>query len=78
MKWLKSTPKKPLIVPMRDHATNQLIFRIAPLKAGEYWIHPGIAKHSFLETAKKKTEEEAKKLFIEYLGDLLKKGDPTR
>jgi len=78
MRWLKSENKKPLIVPMREHGTNKLIFRMAPLKVGEYWIHPGVAKHTFLEKAKEKTLEEVKRLIIEGLGDLLQKGDPTK
>ena len=45
-----SKHRLPLIVPIETTGGN-VEFRSAPLKVGDAWIHPGIAKFTFFETA---------------------------
>ena len=46
------TDRLPLIVPIK---TNGMVeFRMAPLKLSDAWVHPGIAKFTFFETAIRK------------------------
>lgn len=42
----------PLIVPLE--VGGSVIFRVAPLKMADAWIHPGIAKFNFFERAIRK------------------------
>jgi hypothetical protein len=42
----------PLIVPIKTNGTVE--FRMAPLKMSDAWVHPGIAKFTFFETAIRK------------------------
>jgi hypothetical protein len=45
--------RKPLIVPIKTKA-GEVIFRMAPLKLKDAWVHPGIARFTFLENAIRK------------------------
>lgn len=40
----------PLVVPIKG-GDGTIEFRMAPLKIGDAWVHPGIAKFTFFETA---------------------------
>lgn len=46
------TNRGPLIVPIKVNGTVE--FRMAPLKLSNAWVHPGIAKFTFFETAIRK------------------------
>ena len=45
--------RMPLIVPIKTKS-GDVEFRTAPLKTSDAWIHPGIAKFTFFETALRK------------------------
>ena len=45
-------------VPLFDKQTGQIVIRSAPLKAADAWIHPGIARHTFINKAMKRAREE--------------------
>ena len=47
-----SKNRLPLIVPLKVGGTVE--FRSAPLKLSDAWVHPGIAKFTFFETAIRK------------------------
>lgn len=47
---LSSRERGPLIVPLKS-SNGSVEFRMAPLKIADAWIHPGIAKFTFFETA---------------------------
>jgi hypothetical protein len=68
MTWLKSTRGKRLVVPMEGDG-GEGIFRTAPLTTEKGWIHPGIAKHTFIEKgmriAKKRISERIYKFVRE-------------
>lgn len=46
------TNRGPLIVPIKTG--GKVEFRMAPLKLSDAWVHPGIAKFTFFETAIRK------------------------
>jgi len=48
-----------LIVPLQD-SSGKVIFRMAPLKTADAWIHPGIAKFTFLQRGLRKGKEKCK------------------
>lgn len=56
MKWLTAAQgvKK---IPMRDKQGN-LIFRSTPLTTDKAWIHPGVARHTFIQRAFDRAQEE--------------------
>lgn len=45
--------RMPLVVPLKT-ARGEVVFRMAPLKMSEAWVHPGIARFTFVERAVKK------------------------
>ena len=67
----------PLVVPLKSKS-GQVVFRTAPLKMQDAWVHPGIAKFTFARRA----IEKGKKLCLDAIADqareLLMAGDPTR
>lgn len=67
LKWLLSKPGFPLVVPMQDKKTGELVYRTAPLHLTDAWVHPGIAKHNFLVRTITRFREEA----FEYLDSLV-------
>lgn len=58
--------RKPLVVPLqKDDGT--VIFRMAPLKTKDAWVHPGIARFTFVERALRKGRAACAKVVGEYL-----------
>jgi len=56
-KHTQSNPKltgKP--IPLLQ-GNGEVIFRMAPLSTGKLWVHPGIAKHTFIERGVRKARE---------------------
>lgn len=49
-----SKSRLPLVVPIKDKDTGDVVFRMAPLKTQDAWIHPGIAKFTFVQRAVRK------------------------
>ena len=54
----------PLIVPIQTEG-GAIEFRTAPLKLGDAWIHPGIAKFTFFERALRKWKAECAQIVAE-------------
>jgi len=48
----------PLVVPV-SAGGGTVVFRTAPLKMGEAWVHPGITRFTFLQRAIRKGREKA-------------------
>ena len=44
----KNNPKAPLVVPLRTD-DGMVVFRTAPLTFQDAWVHPGIAKFTFMQ-----------------------------
>lgn len=67
----------PLIIPLKTKS-GEVIFRTAPLKMQNGWIHPGIAKFTFARRA----VEKGKKLCLVAINEqalaMLAAGDPTK
>jgi hypothetical protein len=62
----------PLIVPVEKNGT--VIFRAAPLKLEDAWVHPGIARFTFMQRAARKASQVCAHIFgqaaVEYLAKL--------
>lgn len=57
----RKTDRKPLVVPLKAES-GEVIFRTAPLKFSDAWVHPGIAKFNFAERAMKKAREDCSQI----------------
>jgi len=51
--------KKPLVIPI-ENEVGEIIFRTAPLQLKDAWIHPGIAKFTFVQRAINKAREDCR------------------
>ena len=60
----------PLVVPIKDRGGN-IVLRRAPLKIGDAWVHPGIAKFTFFETALRKWRIRCAHLLAEEVARVL-------
>jgi len=67
----------PLIVPVKTSA-GTVVFRTAPLKTADAWIHPGIARFTFIERAARKGRQMCADIIAETILEQLGEGDPTR
>lgn len=72
---LSKGQRRPLVVPIKSDA-GTVIFRTAPLKTSEAWIHPGIARFTFMERGIKKGREQCAQILGEELIRQLAGGDP--
>lgn len=54
----------PLVVPL-EAEDGTVILRMAPFKTSEAWIHPGIAKFTFMERAIRKAKDRWSELIAE-------------
>lgn len=52
----KPKPSKILRIPMRA-SSGEMVVRTAPLMIRDAWIHPGVAKHNFVNRAFRKAQE---------------------
>lgn len=52
----------PLIVPIKDNG-GRVVFRTAPLRLQDAWVHPGIARFTFVE----KAMEEGRRACLEII-----------
>ena len=67
----------PLIVPLSDK-NGRVIFRTAPLKIGDAWVHPGIAKFTFAQRAIRKAKKVCKEVLGRAAAEAFAAGDPTK
>lgn len=77
MTWLTHAKLKgkPVPIVQRD---GTVVVRMAPFKAGEYWIHPGFARHTFLERGVRKARQKMAEIVMEEVKTMLATGDPSR
>ena len=68
-----SSSSKPLVVPLTT-STGEVIFRMAPLRTADAWIHPGIARFNFMERAVRKAKIQVDKIMTEYCGNVISAG----
>ncbi len=64
-------------VPMVQEDGTVLV-RMAPLTTGNAWIHPGFARHTFLERGVRKGRERMASIVIQEAWTQLQQGDPFR
>lgn len=58
--------------------SGEVIFRTAPFTAAEAWVHPGFARHSFIERGIRKGRLEAAKLIAKLVAKTLAEGNPFK
>jgi hypothetical protein len=73
---IRSGKRGPLIVPIKKGGT--VIFRSAPLTMDKAWIHPGIARFTFIERAVRKGRQQCADIIAAKIAETLATGDPTR
>jgi len=76
MPWLTRARGVDIVPIARGNGT--VVFRMAPLTTAEAWIHPGFARHSFVERGIRKGREIAAKYVAKAALQSLLKGDPFR
>ena len=67
--------RRPLVVPIQTG--GGVIFRTAPLKFTNAWVHPGIAKFTFTQRAVRRSKEECMRVLRDAVADYMRAGDPT-
>lgn len=76
LRTLASRGKRPLVVPLKDKKTGNVVFRTAPLTTEKAWIHPGIAKFTFMQRAIRKGRQKAAEILKEDAIQALADGNP--
>jgi hypothetical protein len=56
--------RMPLIVPLKA-SSGQVILRMAPLKFQDAWVHPGIAKFTFVQRAIRKGRKQCAQILAQ-------------
>lgn len=70
MKWLNRKDGVS-VVPIMDRTTKKIVFRAPPLTTGKAWIHPAIAKHSFVNRAVERAYDTIIDYFLEGHKDMI-------
>jgi len=74
-KMTQTRGKKYVTIPQQD---GRVLVRLVPFSTAQAWIHPGFAKHTFIERGVRKGREAMAKEIKEEVMDMLEKGDPRR
>jgi len=72
----RGTERRSLVVPMTGKG-GQVIFRTAPLKTSDAWIHPAIAKFTFARRAIDKAKKECVDILVEAALQAYAEGDAS-
>lgn len=64
-------------VPIVTH-TGEIIVRMAPFSTADAWIHPGFARHTFIQRGIRKAKTEAAKIVSKRIAKKLAKGNPFK
>ena len=65
------------IVPL-THEDGTVIFRSAPKQRADAWIHPGWARHTFIERGVRRGRRRMAEIIVEDVARQLSAGDPAR
>lgn len=63
--------RKPLVVPLKAE-DGTVVFRMAPLKIRDAWVHPGIAKFTFMERGIRKGKEKVALAITKHLKEQMR------
>jgi len=64
-------------VPMVQ-GDGTVLVRTAPLIVGNAWVHPGFARHTFLERGVKRARQEMADIILDEVREMLMQGDPSK
>lgn len=67
----------PLVVPIRG-SFGTTLFRVAPERIADAWVHPGIRRLTFGDRAVRRARTEMNELLLEVAARRLAQGDPLR
>lgn len=76
MKWL-TRANGVNAVPIVTHG-GTVIVRMAPLTAADAWVHPGFARHTFIQRGIRKGRKKAAKEVAKMITEKLGQGNPLR
>lgn len=76
MTWLTQQAGAGRVPLMQPDGT--VMFRMAPLSTKDAWIHPGFARHTFLERGIRKGRDAMAKIILEDLKNKVLSGDISR
>lgn len=65
------------VVPIQKKP-NVVLFRAAPLNLANAWVHPGFARHTFLQRGIRKGREEMMRVLAQEAVQYVMKGNPFR
>lgn len=68
MDWLRRDKGEFKAVPVASKG-GKPIFRMVPLQTDKAWIHPGIAKHNFIQKAMKNARPRVVQVYVEAMLD---------
>jgi hypothetical protein len=64
-------------VPIVTHS-GQIVVRMAPFSTADAWIHPGFARHTFIQRGIRKGRKKAAQVVAKMIAKKLAKGNPLR
>jgi len=76
MTWLSGERGVRQVPMMQSDGT--VLVRMAPFKTSDAWIHPGFAKHTFVQRGIKKARKKMAQMVMREFMERLAQGDPTR
>jgi len=76
MTWL-TRAKGVNAVPIVTHG-GTVVIRMAPLTTADAWIHPGFARHTFIQRGIRKAKKKAAQEVSKMIAAKLSKGNPLR
>lgn len=66
-----------VVIPIVSH-TGQIIFRPAPFSSQDAWVHPGFARHTFIQRGIRKGRKKAAQEVAKMVAKKLAEGNPFR
>lgn len=76
MTWLTRSNGVNVVPILKGNGT--VLFRMAPLKTQDAWIHPGFARHTFLQRGIKRGRENMAQIVTQEATRQMMEGDPFR
>lgn len=72
MDWLTQEAGVP-VVPIQGE-NGEVLFRTTPKRRADAWVHPGVAKHNFIQRGLDRGKEKAAEILLEHAAEYLMSG----